>query len=478
MNLSTKKSFLSLLIATAFLTGCQNEQNSTSDNQASTVAASTMAPKNTNLPYGRSKKIAADPIVVEPVAIEPIVADPVVVEPVAVEPIVADPVVVEPVAVEPIVTDPVVVEPVAVEPIITDPVVVEPVAIEPIITDPVAVEPQPVVVTCVAGNANTEGLVADKATGAGLPNVQVNIGGCTTTTDAQGFYKLANITSNDRAVVTFDAAGYARSSAVIQIDQYLEGTSTISPNYLEFALEKYTDTNTGDSQNEMNWRVAYGFGLYIPGGIYTDAAGNAYSGQVTARRVYRKQAENSKDVAFPGTYRGKNSNGAIVPFVSYGFVVIDLTDANGSALGVSDNITLTFPATGATDDIIPLWYYDYDRGLWIEEGYAQLQADNSYMGTISHPGAWSLSKPVDTPAGVFRGRILNEDGTPAGDVRVHAVGDNWVSSDLSTEADGSFEIEVIPDSSFQLEAYNYKDKYKAVYNDIIPAVASGEIVED
>jgi hypothetical protein len=147
-------------------------------------------------------------------------------------------------------------------------------------------------------------------------------------------------------------------------------------------------------------------------------------------------------------------------------------------LGVSDNITLTFPATGATDDIIPLWYYDYDRGFWIEEGYAQLQADNSYMGEISHTGTWSLNKPIDLPAGVFRGRILNENGIPAGDVRVLAVGENWIATDLSTAADGSFEIEVIPDSSFQLEVYNYKDRYKAMYTGTIPTVASGEIVEE
>jgi hypothetical protein len=100
------------------------------------------------------------------------------------------------------------------------------------------------------------------------------------------------------------------------------------------------------------------------------------------------------------------------------------------------------------------------------------------MGTISHTGTWSLSKPIDTPAGVYRGRILNEDGTPASDVRVLAVGENWIATDLSTAADGSFEIEVIPDSSFQLEAYNYKDKYKAMYNGTIPTIASGEIVED
>jgi hypothetical protein len=425
MNLSTQKSLLSLLIATAFLTGCEKEQNSASDNQVSNIAAPTLAPKerDTALPYGKSKKIVEDPIVVDPIVTDPIVTDP-------------------------------------------------------IVTDPIVTDPQPVVVACVAGNANIEGLVTDKATGVGLPNVQVNIGACTTTTDAQGFYKLANITSSDKAVVNFDAEGYVRNSAVVQIDQYLEGTTTLSPNYLKFALNKYTNTNTGDSQNAMAWKVAYGFGLLIPGGIYTDTAGKAYIGQVTASRFYRKQTEGSKDVAFPGTYSGKNSNGAIVPFVSYGFVVIDLKGADGSALGVSDYITLTFPATGATDDIIPLWYYDYDRGLWIEEGYAQLQVDNSYVGAISRPGTWSLSKPVDILTGIYRGRIVDINKLPQGDVRISAVSDNWVSTDYSTDADGFFEIEVVPNSAFTLKAYHYKENYAADYDGTITAVASGEIVEE
>jgi hypothetical protein len=40
-----------------------------------------------------------------------------------------------------------------------------------------------------------------------------------------------------------------------------------------------------------------------------------------------------------------------------------------------------------------------------------------------------------------------------------------------------FEIKVIPGSSFQLKAYNYKDKYGANYNGKIAAIASGEIME-
>ena len=58
------------------------------------------------------------------------------------------------------------------------------------------------------------------------------------------------------------------------------------------------------------------------------------------------------------------------------------------------------------------------------------------------------------------------------------VGDNWISSDLSTDENGIFEIEVIPGKSFQLTAYNYKDKYGAKYNGTISEIASGEIVEN
>ena len=125
-----------------------------------------------------------------------------------------------------------------------------------------------------------------------------------------------------------------------------------------------------------------------------------------------------------------------------------------------------------------MWYYNYDEGIWIEEGYAEQQEDGTYQGEISHPGTWSLSKPIESTPGIYRGRIIYEDGTPAEDVRVHAIGNKWVACDLSTDKEGIFEIEVIPDSSFQLKAYNYKDKYEAEYDGIIPAIASGEVVED
>ena len=61
--------------------------------------------------------------------------------------------------------------------------------------------------------------------------------------------------------------------------------------------------------------------------------------------------------------------------------------------------------------IIPLWFYDYLQGLWIEEGYAELQTDGTYKGEISHPGTWSLNQPIENAPGIYRGHIINEART-------------------------------------------------------------------
>ena len=94
--------------------------------------------------------------------------------------------------------------------------------------------------------------------------------------------------------------------------------------------------------------------------------------------------------------------------------------------------------------------------------------------TVSHPGTWSLNIAVDDAPATYQGKIVYTDSSPAKDVRVYTVGENWISSDLSTDADGNFEISVIPGSNFTLKAYDYKDKYEALYEGTLPAIASGE----
>ena len=332
--------------------------------------------------------------------------------------------------------------------------------------------------TTPAAKAIQSGQLTDSVTGEPLANVEVSIGEHTVTTDDQGFYELTDIPVSNRAVITFNHEGYYKNSKIIALKQYSDGT-TISPNYLQVELDKYVRQHNDDSQNEKWWRLSFGFGIKIPGAIYTDNQGNEYKGNAIASIAYENVSTDKGRDAFPGAYEGKDSNGVIVPFVSYGFMVIDLKDENGNALGTSDDITLTFLDTQeATTENIPLWYYDYNEGIWIEEGYATRLPDGMYEGTVSHPGTWSLSQPIEEDTGIYIDRIVYPDGTPVKNLRVHAIGKNWIRSDLTTDENGVFEIEVIPGEEFGLKVYHYGDKYHAKFNDIIPAVDSGEIVDN
>ena len=427
--------------------------------------------------------IIEEPAVEEQATEEPIAEEPVVVEePVIIdEPAVEEPTVEEPVVIEePIIEEPVTEEPVVEEPVIEEPVVEEPVVIEePIAEEPVVVE-EPVIEesapVCVEGPATHSGQVTDSVSALGMAGVEVSIGGCETTTDAEGYYTLSNIAATERAVVNFDHDGYFKSSVLIQVDHYSEGTTNVSLNYLEHTIDAYDNQWSYDSQSEIS-----GAHVDVPAGSLSDAAGNAYTGTVNAGLEYFDIVTDADKKLFPGAFEGQNVNGETVLFSSYGLVSLSLSDINGNALNLAEGATatLTFDAVASLPEqnIIPLWYYDYTQGLWIEEGYAELQADGTYKGEVSHLGTWSVNMPLETAPGTYRGRIVYSDGISVKDARVAAIGPNWVRSDLSTDADGNFEIEVLPDDNFKLVAYNYKWKYEAAYSGTIAAVASGDIVE-
>ena len=360
------------------------------------------------------------------------------------------------------------------EPIIepTPEPIIEPTPVPEPIIEPT---PEPIPV-CISGPAMHQGQITDSTSGTELADVLVTIDGCSTTTDLNGFYTLHNIAENTHAVVNFEKEGYLLGSTRIQIKELSEDNS-ISSNYLEYAIDAYNYQWSHDSQTRRT-----GAHIDIPASIYTDTEGNLYTGTVAASLEYRNVTTNKGRASFTGSFEGMNTNGQIVPFVSYGFISLSFKDANGKTLNITSDsgTTLTFDAVPSLEEqnIIPIWYYDDVQGIWIEEGYAELQSNGTYKGDISHSGTWSLNKPIETDPGIYRGRIIDNDGSPMSDVRLQAIGDNWISSDLTTDEDGVFEIEVIPGKSFKLAAYNYKDKYSASYNNIISAIASGDIVED
>jgi len=339
------------------------------------------------------------------------------------------------------------------------------------------VESRPLV--CEKGPAVQTGRVTDSKSGKPLAGVEVSIGGCMTTTDENGFYTLKNIAESNRAVINFKHDGYYENSKVILIKHYSTGTEKVSPNYLEYAIDSIDTKKVIDSQMHNTISAGVNANVELDAGIVTDADGEVYDGRMIVKLAYGNPFNQKDKFAFPGLYEGKNENGETILFASYGYMSIALEDESGHSLGLADDMIVTFPATGGIDaESIPIWYYDYSKGEWIEEGYAVRQQDGTYKGAVSRTGTWSINMPLEEAPGIYRAHVIYESGNPVKDARVEAVGPNWIQSDLTTDAEGLFEIKVIPDEDFGLRAYNYKWKYGAVYNGRIEAIESGDIVED
>jgi len=325
---------------------------------------------------------------------------------------------------------------------------------------------------CQEGSSTYEGKVQDSNTKKALKNVDIIIDGCRTKTDKNGYYKLSNILSQKRTSVTFKKDSYYHNSEIIY-------NNKSTSNYLEFSFDAYK------SGEEINFNSKSGTSrdtIEISDTVvYRNIETNEkYSGQIKSNLFYKNTYNSKNKEFFPGTYQGIDSNGIIVPFVSYGFIVIEFNDKNNNELNISESI-ISFKVKnlkGTQDEIIPLWYYNYDRGIWIEKGFAHRDDNGNYICEITQAGAWSLSKPIETEMGIYKGYIVDENENPITNVRIKATGKNWVNQDLTTDENGVFKIYVVPNQTFTLSAYDYKEQYGAYFPGTISKIASGAVVEE
>jgi hypothetical protein len=319
------------------------------------------------------------------------------------------------------------------------------------------------------------GQVKDSSSGTGIAGVTVSIGSAATVTDEQGYYTLPSLEASEDAVVTFEKEGYLEGSRHILLKASSKENNT--SNYLEFSMCPHDYQFDSNSTKEVKSPR-----IHIDASVYADLKGDPFNGTVAVKLTILDPEEKGFFTAFPGAFEGVDTNGITKQFESFGLITVLFEDSDGNALTLQEGetATLRFISVSLEDkpDTLPLWYYDNEQGQWFEEGYAQLQEDGSYKGDITHFGTWSLNKPLEEEAGIYSGRIVSEDGSPLSNVRLQALGTNWASSDLSTDENGVFEIKVIPGSAFRLTAYNYKEKFGASYNGLIPAIASGDVVDE
>ena len=240
--------------------------------------------------------------------------------------------------------------------------------------------------------ADFVGKVVDE-NGVKLSDVQITIGTATTYTDHNGIFILNNVDVYEKfAYVKAYKDGYIKGSrAVIPTRNQ---TSDIQITLLRKEVTAVISSGTENTVNLSNGaKVTFG-------GDFIDASGNPYSGQVNVVTHYLEPNTEETFTQMPGMLLAQNNNNELSSLETYGMLSVNLYSSSGQELNISSETPalLEFPVdntqTNIAPDTIPLWYFDEESGLWVEDGFAQ-RVGNKYIGEVTHFTWWNCDLPLD-----------------------------------------------------------------------------------
>ncbi|MDR2496090.1 MAG: carboxypeptidase-like regulatory domain-containing protein [Tannerellaceae bacterium] len=280
------------------------------------------------------------------------------------------------------------------------------------------VEPEPKPpVEVVMQDVTLAGTVRD-AEGRPLAGVSVSTGGLSVSTGSDGTFSFGKAaTVDNRAIVRFEKSGYfgltrsgvKESEMELDVVMRLKGNGNASSQASFGATESKT-LSVGAMQ------------AVIPAAALVTADGSAYTGTVRADMLYLDPNDADFAEAMPGgDLAAVRSNSSTAQLLSYGMTEIALTDNAGNPLqlkpGASSELSFPIPAGMENDPpaTIPLWYFDEERGLWVEEGRATLQG-NVYKGSVSHFSWHNLDVPAERVT--IKGKVTDCENLPVPYVKV------------------------------------------------------------
>ena len=285
-----------------------------------------------------------------------------------------------------------------------------------------------------------------------LENVEITIGDLTTTTDENGVFLIRDAKVLERkAYIKATKANFFNGSRTMVVQEGKLHNVRIQ------LLRKGT---VGNFESADGGIIEFeGVELTFPTEGVKLKSGGSYSGKVFVQARHLDPNDDGTFEQMPGDLRGIREDGSQAVLGTYGMMAVELSGANGEELQVADGTEVTVktpvPAGfGATAPAtIPLWHFDEEEGMWIEEGEATLDGD-FYIGTVSHFSFWNHDFPY--PLVNIKGRVLDKDGNPLQNIRVkiQIVGEKF-SGFGPTNDDGYFCGLIPKDYELEISVFGY-----------------------
>lgn len=284
---------------------------------------------------------------------------------------------------------------------------------------------------------------AVQGAGGALDDARVSVGDVSTFTNDDGFFALPGMAVGDVVVrVTHD--GYAPFYGSVSIR---ENQTTHIPRV--FMLNEGTTDISADAGG-MVTSPDGDASVDLTGGSLVTESGDAYTGNVRVAMSSSSPGDANFFDAFPGRFEGRRPDGTVVPFESFGFASVELTEPGTEQplrLGSGETAGIRMAVDGAllrnAPDTIPLWHFDEVEGVWIEEGSATLVGD-AYEGDVSHFTIWNWDLPIEDICNV-EGNVVSNRGAAVYEARVFVRGMDVTFLDEGlTDMMGHFSVRGLP----------------------------------
>lgn len=191
--------------------------------------------------------------------------------------------------------------------------------------------------------------------------------------------------------------------------------------------------------------IVDGASVTIPESSLMKSDGSDYDGLVNISVVYLSPSKNIQPLMPGADLMAITANGDTTPLISYGMINVEMTSENGENLQLKNGreATLKYPTPKgfALYDTIPLWYFNEDNGLWIEDGYSVKQGDE-YIGYVKHFTWWNCDIKLDNGARI-RVQLKNY---PYPIASIHAGADSLVVSVMAE----IFQTNMFPNRPFSI----------------------------
>ncbi len=298
--------------------------------------------------------------------------------------------------------------------------------------------------------SNIFGIVLDE-NNSPISEVEVTFAGMTTYSDDYGIYRFKGVPIDSRHnFLTINKDGYFETARTFRSSK---STSITLKTIL--AKEEFLHSFPSSSGGRV---IADQVVIDFPSnGFVIHQSSTPYNGNVNVAVKYLNPLEEDLINRMPGDLTGVNNNDLISTLQSFGMVAVEMKSDNGEKLQLAKGheaiMTVRIPnqILEFANSSIPMWHFDMNTGLWVEESVAELLG-SEYQAKVAHFSWWNYDESL--PSIVLNGRILDQNGKPIPDIHVWiSETGKYLGGHGDTHQDGTFSGQAPKDLVLDLKVY-------------------------